>query len=92
MVYLHITFLPPANEVWGKVIFSQSSVCPQEEGGVVMSLPVMDSTLPLQYGVRWKSGRYASYWNALFYLVSNLFIVISITDRMGRSPILMGLA
>ena len=61
-------------------------------GGVVMSLPVMDSTLPLQYGVRWKSGRYASYWNALFYLVSNLFIVISITDRMGGSPILMGLA
>ena len=57
-----------------------------------MSLPVMDSTLPLQYGVRWKSGRYASYWNALFYLVSNLFIVISITDRMGGSPILMGLA
>ena len=25
--------LPPANEVWGKVIFSQASVCPQEGGG-----------------------------------------------------------
>ena len=27
-----LKFLPPANAVWGKVIFSQVSVCPQEEG------------------------------------------------------------
>ena len=25
---------PPANEVWGKVIFSQACVCPQEGGGL----------------------------------------------------------
>ena len=31
--------LPPANEVWGKVIFSQVSVCPQR-GLCMMSLPV----------------------------------------------------
>ena len=28
----NVTLLPPANDVWGKVIFSQASVCPQ--GGV----------------------------------------------------------
>ena len=26
--------LPPATEVWGKVIISQMSVCPQEGGGL----------------------------------------------------------
>ena len=29
-----LSFLPTANEVWDKVIFSQVSVCPKE-GGVV---------------------------------------------------------
>ena len=38
--------LPPANEVWGKVMFLHLSVCPQGEWGVMMSLPVMDSTPP----------------------------------------------
>ena len=28
-------FLPPANEVWGKVICLQVCVCPQGEGGLV---------------------------------------------------------
>ena len=29
-----VTFLPPANEVWGKVIFSQASVTLSTGGGV----------------------------------------------------------
>ena len=32
--------LPPANEVWGKVIFSQASVCPQ--GGLPDRDPLVD--------------------------------------------------
>ena len=32
--------LPPANEVWGKVVFLQVSVCPQGGGLSMMSLPV----------------------------------------------------
>ena len=36
--------LRPAKEVWGKVMFLHLSVCPQGEGGAVMSLPVIDST------------------------------------------------
>ena len=75
--------LPPANEVWGKVIFSQASVCPQGKGGwrregvVMMSLPVIDSTCPWTAPtspdstspapVRWKSGRYASHWNTFLF-------------------------
>ena len=31
-VHSHIAFLAPANEVWGKVIFSQMFVCPQGRG------------------------------------------------------------
>ena len=37
--------LSPANEAWGKVMILHMSVCPQGEG-VMMSLPVMDSTTP----------------------------------------------
>ena len=41
---LHFTTLPYANEVWGKVIFSQASVSPSVHGGgggwLMMSLPV----------------------------------------------------
>ena len=29
---VNILYLPPANEVWGKVMFSQMSVCPQSLG------------------------------------------------------------
>ena len=51
--------LPPTNEVWGKVIFSQASVCPQWGRGVP------DRDHPIQRFPRTvKSGRYASYWNA----------------------------
>ena len=34
IAFLQKKFLPPANEVWGKVIFSQVFVCPRERGGV----------------------------------------------------------
>ena len=30
-MHLIPTYLPPTNEVWGKLIFSQASVCPQGE-------------------------------------------------------------
>ena len=38
----------PANEGWGKLIFSQVSVCPHC-GGVMISLPVIDSNPPWQH-------------------------------------------
>ena len=34
----HSLSLPPANKVWGKVVFSQVSVCPQGEGGWLPSM------------------------------------------------------
>ena len=37
-VHSHIAFLAPANEVWGKVIFSQMFVCPQGRGGWLPSM------------------------------------------------------
>ena len=32
IAFLQKKFLPPANEVWGKVMFSQVFVCPREGG------------------------------------------------------------
>ena len=49
------SLLPPANEVWGKIIFSQASVILSTGRGV---------DTPQHYGIRSTSGRYASYWNA----------------------------
>ena len=49
------SLLPPANEVWGKIIFSQASVILSTGRGV---------DTPQHYGIRTTSGRYASYWNA----------------------------
>ena len=45
-----IYLLPPANEVWGKVIFSQASVCPQGGGGLPDRDP-LDRDPP--YGKEW---------------------------------------
>ena len=36
-------YLPPANEVWGKVMFLQVSVCPQEGGIQGVSIQVLES-------------------------------------------------
>ena len=47
------------NEVWGKIIFSQMSVC--QRGRRESLCP--GGLCPL----RWKSGRYASYWNAFLF-------------------------
>ena len=33
-----ILYLPSANEVWGKLMFSQVFVCPQGEGGWLPSM------------------------------------------------------
>ena len=48
LVYIPGKSLPPANEVWDKVVISEACVshCVHRRGwvGVMMSLPVMDST------------------------------------------------
>ena len=70
---LYIVYLLPANEVWGKVMFSQTSVCPWE--GSLMSLPVsvqrgrvsIQGDLCPDTPRTVKSGRYTSYWNAFFF-------------------------
>ena len=77
-------FLPPATEVWGKVMFSES-VCqsiPRGGGLCMISRPVLLSG-PMFLGggggrfcpgkkseFSWnqKSGQYASYWNAFLVL------------------------
>ena len=70
--YGRLNFLPPANEVWGKVIFSETSVILFTGGG---RLPTGASAswgrgLPTgrigqnPHPQNQKSGRYASYWNA----------------------------
>ena len=38
--------LPPANEVWGKAIFSQASVCAQREKGVSLTETPLDRDPP----------------------------------------------
>ena len=50
-----LQLLPPANEVWDKVIFSEAFAYPRGGGGgrgVMMSLPVMDS-IPLWTAPPW---------------------------------------
>ena len=67
--------LPPANEVWGKVMFLHLCICSRAEGGLPTEgewvclrggLPTerlgVGQTPPLNQ----KSGRYASYWNSFF--------------------------
>ena len=39
--------LPPANKVWGKIIFSQASVCAQREKGVSLTETPLDRDPPL---------------------------------------------
>ena len=61
------SLLPHAHDVWGKVMFyTRLSAIPLTWGawGVLMSLPVMDSTSPPQSTSR----QYASYWNAFLFL------------------------
>ena len=57
----YLCILPPANEVWGKVVFLHLSVCSRRERGVLsgggLGTPSQNQ----------KSGRYASYWNAFLY-------------------------
>ena len=65
------------NQVWGKVIFSQASVCPRGVGGVSQQAIgrthaprqtlSLDRPLPCRDS-HW-SGRYASYWNAFLLLL-----------------------
>ena len=65
---LSAQYLPPANKVWGKVIFSQTSVCPQRGTGSPWQIstgqrPPWTEIHPCVV----KSGRYASYWNAFLF-------------------------
>ena len=50
---------------WGKVIFSQVSVCP---GGLCPGVSVWLG-LSWRPPLRWKNGRYASYWNVFLSIV-----------------------
>ena len=64
-------FLPPPNEVWDKVLFSEASVCPQGVLSITgsdittLTAPILESTPRIAPPTPWStSGRYASYWNA----------------------------
>ena len=85
MSQTHIS-LPPANEVWGKVIFLHLSVILFTGGGLPGKVPTRAGTPPGRYtprqvplrqvppamhaGLRSTSGRYASYWNAFLLIIS----------------------
>ena len=71
-----LTFLPPANEVWGKVIFSEACVKNSVHGGGGVCLSACWDTTPRDqtsppgsracWEIRSMCRRYASYWNAFF--------------------------
>ena len=68
-------FLPPENEVWDKVIFSVACVKNSVHGGgsasVHAGIPPPEDT-PLRsacWEIRSPSGRYASYWNAILFVL-----------------------
>ena len=79
-LFLDIPFLPPANEVWGKVIFSEACVKNSVNAGGVASASVhagippgtRPGTLQTRQAppTRHPSGRYASYWNAILFRMS----------------------
>ena len=89
---MYLPSLPPANEVWGKVMFLHLSVnhSVHRGRGVVMPLPVMDSTpswtatpLPPDSTTspsQSTHGQYTSYWNAFLFIFVylNLFAQILI--------------
>ena len=80
---LHV-FLPPANEVWGKVICLQECVCPRgvpAPGGCLLPwrmctacssrMRTACSSAPPSHGHC--CGRYVSYWNAFLSYLCNCF-------------------
>ena len=56
--------LPPANEVWGKVMFLHLCVILFTGGGGLLTPGGAGQTPPDTSA----SGQYASYWNAFFFL------------------------
>ena len=65
--FCKVSFSPPANEVWGKVIFSQACVSPSVHGGrglasrgVCIGGGGWEDPPIGYYGIRSTSGRYAS--------------------------------
>ena len=92
--------LPPANEVWGKIIFLHLSVILFTGGSTWRGTP--GQVHPLQVhppavhnGIRSASGRYAFYWNAFLLCKSSHSAFISqglnysVRNRegMGTSPL-----
>ena len=72
---LLINLLPPANELWGKVINVFTSVCHSVHGGRGFpdrdTLPQVRDPLDRDPRTVW-SGRHASYWNAFLLLLTYL--------------------
>ena len=98
--YLGI-FLPPANEVWGKVMFYTClSFCPREAGGVSQHAMGRGCGNPLVKPSctdtpwadtpsprdRHRSGWYASYWNAFLFKIIFLTKIVDCSNAQIRSP------
>ena len=77
-----VRYLPPANEVWGKVMFLHMSVILFTGGWVSAHCmlrhtpPWADTPPPGYYGIQSTSGWYASYWNAYLLIFFKTFIRI----------------
>ena len=52
-----ILFLPPANEVWGEILFSQASVCPQGTNRSVITLSWNSNSLTSIHSSRMRIAR-----------------------------------
>ena len=77
-----VLLLPPANEVWGKVMFLHLSVILFTGGGGLhpgglhlgrstsrgLGRPPLDADPPEHYGIQSTSRWYASYWNAFLFI------------------------
>ena len=68
--------LPPANEVWGKVMFSRVSSCPQVVylwvQGRCAHPPPGQTPPDTHHGSR--SGRYTSYWNEFLFTMKTILV------------------
>ena len=84
-----LNILLPANEVWGKAIFSQAchSSCPRG-GEVLPPGEVRQTPLNGYHGIWSTSGRYASYWNTFLFNNASMLCISDSLEGLTKCKIL----